>query len=87
MSSQSNRRTDEQLEAILFEAGRWVVNGRRGEVLCHAPSLKRAIERADDYAERGAPIIALCRLPADNIVVFAAQRERLCQRLRYPAAH
>jgi hypothetical protein len=32
------RRTDQQLEAILDEAGHWVVNGRQGQVLCSAAS-------------------------------------------------
>jgi hypothetical protein len=70
-------RTDEQLDIMLCEVGNWVVNGRAGQVLCHAPSLRQAIERAMEYAASGAVVIALTRLPADNIVVFADQTNRL----------
>lgn len=72
-----NRRSDEQLKAILFEAAIWTVNGRNGAVLCTAPSLGRALERAADFAASGAVVVALCRLPNDDIIVFAAQADRL----------
>ena len=35
--SPGNRRTDDQLEAILFETAAWTVNGRNGQPLCTAP--------------------------------------------------
>jgi hypothetical protein len=73
----SNRRTDHQLDVILYEAGHWVVDGRQGQVLCSAASLRQAIERAEQYAADGAVVIAICRLPLDNIVVFAEQMDRL----------
>jgi hypothetical protein len=41
----SNRRSDEQLEAILGETGHWVVNGQQEQALCFAASLRQAIER------------------------------------------
>jgi hypothetical protein len=37
---QSNRRSDEQLETILCETSHWAVNGRQGQVLCFAASLR-----------------------------------------------
>ena len=37
----SNRRSDEQLEAILWEGGHWVVNGQQGHPLCFAASLRQ----------------------------------------------
>jgi 2-methylisocitrate lyase-like PEP mutase family enzyme len=74
---QSNRRTDEQLIAILAETGDWVVNGRHGEALCCTASLRVAIERAKTYASSGAVVVALCRLPCDNIIISAAQIVRL----------
>jgi hypothetical protein len=77
--SQSNRRSDEQLEALLFETGHWAVNGRQGQVLGYAPNLQRAVDRAAKFSASGAVVIAICRLPSDNIIVFAEQIERLRQ--------
>jgi hypothetical protein len=79
MASQypENRRSDEQLEAILFETADRTVNGRNGMTLCTAPSLRRALARAADFAASGAVVVALCRPPADNIIVFEAQATRL----------
>ena len=79
MASQypGNRWTDEQLEAILFETADWIVAGRDGKALCATPSLRRALERAADFAASGAVVVALCRLPGDNIIVFEGQAERL----------
>jgi hypothetical protein len=76
-SRSTSYRTDDQLDCILCEVGNWVVSGRAGQVLCHAPSLRQAIDRASEYAASGAVVIALCRLPSDNIVVFADQMSRL----------
>ena len=73
----SSRRTDDQLEAIRFETGSWVVNGARGETLCSAASLERSLERASDYAASGARVVAISRISADPIVVFPGQIERL----------
>jgi hypothetical protein len=73
----SSRWTDDQLEAILDEAGDWVVNGRQGQVLCSAKSLRRAMDRAHEYALSGAVLTAICRLPSDNIIIFAEQMNRL----------
>jgi hypothetical protein len=72
-----SRRSDDQLDAILFETATWTVNGRNGQVLCTAPSLRQALNRAAGYATSGAVVIAICRLPADNVIVFAAQAERM----------
>jgi len=82
MASQypENRRTDEQLEALLFEAAEWTVNGHGGKALCATPSLRRALERAADFAATGAVVVALCRLPGDDIIVFEGQAERLRKR-------
>jgi len=74
---QPNRRTDEQLVALLNEPSNWTVSGRNGAILCSASSLGNAIDRASEYARRGAVVIALCRLPFDNVVIFPAQIDRL----------
>ena len=73
----SNRRSDDQLAAMLHDTGDWAVAGRRGQPLCSAASLGRAIERAVEYAASGAVVVAICRLPSDDIIVFPDQIERL----------
>jgi hypothetical protein len=73
----TNHRSDEQLEAVLGENGHWVVNGQQGQVICFAASLRRALDRAAEYAASGAVVVAIRRLPFDNIVVFPAQIDRL----------
>ena len=73
----SKRRSDEQLVAILRESGHWVVNGESGRVLCFAPSLIVAIDRAATFAASGAVVEQLARLPYDNIIVLPDQIRRL----------
>jgi hypothetical protein len=73
----SSRRTDEQLQAIMWETGHWAVSGQQGRVLCFAASLARAIDRAAEFAASDAIVIALRRLPSDDIIIFAGQIERL----------
>ena len=80
-----NRWTDEQLEAILFETAVWTINGGNGQVLCTAPSLRRALDRAADFAASGAVVVAICRTPAQNIIVFEGQAARLRNLCASPA--
>ena len=77
MENIPNRQTDEQLEAILAETGHWVVYGKRGEVLFTAPTLRRALDKSAQLSASGVAVIAICRLPSDNIVVFSEQIERM----------
>ena len=72
-----NRSSDEQLDALLFETAVWSINGRNGQVFCTAASLRRALNRAADFAASGAVVVALCRTPGDNIIVFEGQATRL----------
>ena len=74
----SNRRSDEQLEAIMWETGHWVVNGPQGRVLGSAANLRHAIDKWAVFAASGAVVVAICRLPSDNIIVFPGQIDRLC---------
>jgi hypothetical protein len=76
-NERSNRLTDEQLDAILNEAGNWVVNGQAGQAFCVAASLRMAIGMAETYAASDAVVVAICQLPSDNIIVFPEQIERL----------
>src|ERR1700722_13545721 len=73
----SNRRSDEQLEAILSETGHWVVNCQQGQALCFAASLRQAIDKSAAYAMSGAVLVSICRMPSDNIIVFPDQIDRL----------
>ena len=73
----SNRWSDERLEAILSETGDWSVNGRQGQVLCRAASLRRAMDRAAEFAVSGAVVTAICRMPSNDVIVFSEQIERL----------
>jgi hypothetical protein len=87
----SSRKADDHLETILDEATHWTVNGRQGQVLCSAASLRLAIDRAAQYTSSGAVVTAICRQPGDNIIVFAEQMARLRQtiavrRMASPAA-
>jgi len=75
-------RTDEQLEAIFHETGDWVVNGKRGIALCSAPSLGCAMERAIAHISSRRDVIAITRLPDDNIVVFPGQIKRLARLIK-----
>jgi hypothetical protein len=77
----SNRRTDDQLEAILYETSDWTVNGQ-GQLLCRAASLQQAIDSSDEFCASGAVVIAICRLPADNIIIFSEQIARLRRRIK-----
>jgi hypothetical protein len=72
-TTSSSFRTNDQLAAILDEVSDWVVTGRQGKGLCHAASLRLAIDRGADYAASGAVVIALRRLPSDKIIVFPVQ--------------
>jgi hypothetical protein len=73
-------RTDEQLEAILRETGDWIVRGREGQILCMAASLRRAIERAADFAASDAIVTGISRLPVGDIIVLPDQIMRLRNR-------
>jgi hypothetical protein len=53
------------------------VNGRQGQVLCYGASLRQAIDRSERFSTSGAVVIAICRLPSDNIVIFSEQIDRL----------
>ena len=82
-----SHRSDEQLEAILFETGRWAVNGQHGQVLGYAASLEHAVKRSASFSLSGARVIAICQLPFDNIVIFPEQIGRLRRAVRTLSAY
>jgi hypothetical protein len=76
-----NRRTDEQLTAILNETADSVVCGHSGQALCRAIGLQQALDRAEAFAASGAIVVALCRRPGDDIIVFLGQATRIREAL------
>jgi hypothetical protein len=80
----SKRRFDEQLEAILDDAGNWKVNGAQGIVFCDATSLRIAIEKAIEINARGHEIVALVHRSCPEIIVFTSQFQRLAKHIGRP---
>ena len=80
----SNYRSDEQLDAIRYETGHWVVRGHQGQVLCRAASFQQSLERAQAYGVAGSVVVAICRLPGEDILVFPAQMDRLRTAIAVP---
>jgi len=74
---ESTYRSDTALAAIFWEAGHWVVKGRQDRVLCSASNLQRAVDTAHEFAQSGAIVIAICRLPRADIIIFPEQIGRL----------
>jgi hypothetical protein len=70
-------RSDQQLRTMLHETAQWAVYGPNEQVLCCAASLRHAVERSVEHATSGAIVFALCRLPANDIIIDALQLERL----------
>jgi hypothetical protein len=73
----SSYRTDEQLQSILHDTANWVIHGRGGFSLGHTASLHEAFEKVTEFAQTGATILAITRLPNDNIIIFEEQVDRL----------
>jgi hypothetical protein len=74
-------RNDDELYAIMRHPCQWVVNGQGGQVLGFASSLRLAIDRAAAFARSDAVVLALARVPFDNIVVGMDQVDRLRRRV------
>jgi hypothetical protein len=73
----SGWRTDQQLEAILYDTCQWAIEGHDGRPLGFAASLRRVLDRESDFAASGAVITALTRRPVDYIVILPDQIARL----------
>jgi hypothetical protein len=73
----STYRTDEQLLSILRETPTWLIYGRGGFPLGQAASLHQALEKFTVLAQSGATILAITRLPNDDIIIFEEQVGRL----------
>jgi hypothetical protein len=77
----STRRSDEQLESVLYETANWTVNGVRGVILCEVVSLRLAIAKATQFAVMGREVVALMRGRPAEIVVLSDQVRILTSRL------
>jgi hypothetical protein len=73
----STRRSDEQLELMLYEVANWTVQGVQGVVLSELASLRLAIERAVEFATREREVIALMHRRPPEIVVLSDQLQKL----------
>ncbi len=76
------RRTDEQLRGMLDEPGTWVVHGHNQQVFGVGSTLRHALERASRYAQSGAVVVAVARVPPNRIFVFHNQIIRLIEQIR-----
>jgi hypothetical protein len=70
---QPSYRIDTQFDAILYEGGQWSINGQDGMVLCVAPNIREAIDRATGYTAAGAVVTTLARVASDKIIVSVEQ--------------
>jgi hypothetical protein len=73
----SSYRTDDHLQSILHETANWVIHGRGGIPLGQAASLHGALQKFTEFAQSGATILAISRLPGDSIIIFGEQVDRL----------
>jgi hypothetical protein len=77
----SNRRSNAQLESILYETANWTVNGRGDMVFREVASLQMALDCADECQVSGHEVVALVRKWPAEIVVFSGQVRTLTERL------
>jgi hypothetical protein len=75
------RRSDDQLEFLLYETANWTVIASQGVVLCEVASLGLALEKAVDFVGRGGVVIALIRKRFPKIVILSDQVWSLESRL------
>jgi len=73
----STRRSDEQLESILYETANCSVNVVQGAVLREVAGLRLAIENAGQFAAGGREVVALIGGRPAEIVVFSGQVRKL----------
>jgi hypothetical protein len=71
------RRSDEQLEFILYETANWTVNGAHGVAFHEVASPRLAIEKAAQFATIGREIVALMRRRPPEIVALSGQVRKL----------
>ena len=79
MEPESDRRTDEELIAMLDDHAIWTVNGRQGRIHGLTMSLRAAFQRAAAFDSSRPVLLELRRQPSDKVVVSAPQLYRLLQ--------
>jgi hypothetical protein len=77
MEEMSDRRSDDELMAMLDENAIWTVNGRQGRIHGLTMNLRDAIVRAAAFDGSRPALLELRRQPSDKIVVSAPQLHRL----------
>ena len=77
----SNRRTDDQLLAVLDETAEWHIAGSIGQTLASASSLRRALQRVEEFSLSGAIVVAIRKPPFDSVIVFPGQIDDLTKAL------
>ena len=77
----STRRSDGELEFMLYETAIWTVMGPHGRVHCEVASLRLAV---DEAGELGGDVSALIRVHPTKIVVFPGQIRTLANQLAEP---
>ena len=75
--SETNRRTDAELIAILDDAAAWAAHDETGKVAAWAPSLRMALTMASELEHDGQKIVALVQEPYNRVIVFPAQMDSL----------
>jgi hypothetical protein len=79
----ASRRSDDQLMGLLDSAGSWSVNDQRGApLLCHAGTLREAVEVTMWYQIMKQDVGAVCWETRENIIVFRQQLRRLAGGVR-----
>ena len=85
MTNRTNtRRSDAQLERLLYETANWTVNSTNEKILCEVASLLQAVEQAVEFGALGHRIVALVRASDPAIVVFSGQIRTLIEGLFHP---
>jgi hypothetical protein len=80
----STRRSDAELESILYETANWTVMGSQGRTYCEVASLRLAIDEAGGLHGKGREVSALVCLRPTKIMVFPGQIMTMVNRLSEP---
>ena len=75
--SETTRRTDAELIAILDDAAAWAAHDEQGKVAAWAPNLRMALAWTAELGCEGRTIVALTQGQNDRVIVFRGQMERL----------
>jgi hypothetical protein len=80
----SSRRSDAELESILYETASWKVMGFQGNVYCEVASLQLAIDAVKLLGDKGREVAALVRRCPAKVTVFPGQIAKLAKLGLFP---